>query len=312
MSAGQPQIKYEHAKLTQAEINSRKYGRLRLKPKRRLNRSFGGSLALFMLLAFVGAFMVMPILLMIMNAFKPLDELFYYPPRFFVRNPTFRNFVTLGNLLSESWIPFSRYVFNTVFITGFGTVGHVIFASAAAYPLAKHNVPGKKIIFAIIVLSLMFARDVTQIPNFMIISALGINNTYWAIIFPAFAASLGLYLMKQFMEQIPDSIIESAKIDGASEIRIFWSIVMPNVKPAWLTLAILMFQMLWGETGGLFLRSEELKPLSFSMQQIAMGGIARAGAFSAVSLILFTVPVVFFIFAQSRIIETMATSGIKE
>jgi len=312
MSAGQPKIQYNTAKLTQADIYKRKYGYVRLKPKKRLNRSFGGSLALFLLLAFVGAFMIMPILLMIMNAFKPLDELFYYPPRFFVRNPTLRNFTTLGNLLSESWIPFSRYIFNTVFITGIGTVGHVVLASAAAYPLAKHNVPGKKIIFAVIVLSLMFARDVTQIPNFMIISALGINNTYWAIIFPAFAASLGLYLMKQFMEQIPDSIIESAKIDGASEFKVYWSIVMPNVKPAWLTLAILMFQMLWGETGGLYLRSEELKPLSFSMQQIAMGGIARAGAFSAVSLILFTVPVIFFIFAQSRIIETMASSGIKE
>jgi len=312
MSAGQPKIQYNQAKLTQADINRRRYGYVRLKPKKRLNRSFGGSLALFLLLAVVGAFMIMPILLMIMNAFKPLDELFYYPPRFFVRNPTLRNFTTLGNLLSESWIPFSRYIFNTVFITGIGTVGHVLLASAAAYPLAKHNVPGKKIIFAIIVLSLMFARDVTMIPNFMIISALGINNTYWAIIFPAFAASLGLYLMKQFMEQIPDSIIESAKIDGASEFKIYWSIVMPNVKPAWLTLAILMFQMLWGETGGLYLRSEQLKPLSFSMQQIAMGGIARAGAFSAVSLILFIVPVLFFIFAQSRIIETMASSGIKE
>ena len=289
-----------------------KYRKFRLKPKRRLNRSFGGSFALFLLLIVVGAFMFMPIILMLMNAFKPLDELFYYPPRFFVRNPTFRNFVTLGNLLSESWIPFSRYAFNTVFITGLGTVGHVLIASAAAYPLAKHNVPGKKFIFAIIVLSLMFARDVTAIPNYMIISSLGINNTYWAIIFPAFAASLGLYLMKQFMEQIPDSIIESAKLDGASEFRVFWSIIMPNVKPAWLTLAILMFQLLWGETGGLFLRSEELKPLGFAMQQIAMGGIARAGAFSAVSLILFIVPVLFFIFAQSRIIETMATSGIKE
>jgi len=289
-----------------------KYRKFRLKPKKRLNRSFGGSFALFLLLIVVGAFMFMPIILMLMNAFKPLDELFYYPPRFFVRNPTFRNFVTLGNLLSESWIPFSRYAFNTVFITGLGTVGHVLIASAAAYPLAKHNVPGKKFIFAIIVLSLMFARDVTAIPNYMIISSLGINNTYWAIIFPAFAASLGLYLMKQFMEQIPDSIIESAKLDGASEFRVFWSIIMPNVKPAWLTLAILMFQLLWGETGGLFLRSEELKPLGFAMQQIAMGGIARAGAFSAVSLILFIVPVLFFIFAQSRIIETMATSGIKE
>jgi len=283
-----------------------------LRPKKRINRSFGGSFALFMLLALVGAFMLMPIVLMIMNAFKPLDELFFYPPRFFVRNPTLRNFTTLFTLMSESWVPFSRYIFNTVFITGVGILGHVIFASAAAYPLAKHDVPGKKAIFTVIVLSLMFAPQILEVPNYMIITGLGVNNTYWAIIFPAFAMSLGLYLMKQFMEQVPDSLIESAQLDGASEYRIFWSIIMPNVKPAWLTLMILMFHTLWGETGGQFIRYEHLKPLSFAMQQIAMGGVARVGAFSAVSLILFTVPVTFFIVTQGNIIETMATSGMKE
>jgi len=283
-----------------------------LKPRRRINRSFGGSFALFLLLVAVGVFMLMPIVLMIMNAFKPLDELFFYPPRFFVRNPTLRNFTTLFTLMSDSWVPFSRYIFNTVFITGVGIFGHVIIASAAAYPLAKHDVPGKKIIFALIVLSLMFAREITGVPNYMIISALQINNTHWALIFPAFAGSLGLYLMKQFIEQIPDSLLESARLDGASEYRTFWTIVMPNVKPAWLTLIILMFQVLWGETGGQFIRDEALKPLSFAMQQIAMGGVARVGAFSAVSLIMFIVPVTFFIVAQSNIIETMASSGMKE
>lgn len=285
---------------------------IRLKPARRINRSFGGSFALFMLLLIVGAFMFLPIILMVMNAFKPLDELFYFPPRFFVRNPTFRNFTTLFTLMAESWVPFSRYIFNTLFITTVGIVGHVLLASAAAYPLAKHKFPGKPIIFSIVVLSLMFAREVTAVPNYMIITAMQINNTYWAVIMPAFAMSLGLYLMKQFMEQIPDSIIESARIDGSSEYRTFWSIVMPNVKPAWLTLAILMFQVLWGETGGQFLRDEAIKPLSFAMQQIAMGGIARAGAFAAVSFIMFIVPVTFFIITQSNVIETMATSGMKE
>ncbi|MCL2363683.1 MAG: carbohydrate ABC transporter permease [Defluviitaleaceae bacterium] len=284
----------------------------RLKPARQINRSFAGSLALFMVLALVGAFMIMPIVLMVMNAFKPLDELFYFPPRFFVRNPTLRNFTTLFTLMSESWVPFSRYVFNTLFITGVGIFGHVILASAAAYPLAKHKVPGKAFIFSIIVLSLMFAREVTAVPNYMIITALGVNNTYWAVIMPAFAMSLGLYLMKQFMEQIPDSLIESARIDGANEYVTWWKIVMPNVRPAWLTLTILMFQALWGETGGQFLRDEAIKPLSFAMQQIAMGGVARQGAFSAVSLLMFVVPVAFFIFTQSHIIETMATSGMKE
>jgi len=256
--------------------------------------------------------MAMPLVLTINNAFKPLDELFLFPPRFFVRNPTFGNFTDLVILMQGSWVPFSRYVFNTVFITTVGTLGHLLFASAAAYPLAKNNFPGKNILFSTVVLSLMFSAVVTAIPNYMIITWIGINNTYWAIILPAFSASLGLYLMKQFMEQIPDSLLESARLDGASEFRIYRSIVMPNVRPAWLTLVILMFQALWTTTGGVFLRDEQLKPLNFAMSQIVRGGIARAGAGAAVMLIMMSVPIGFFIFSQSRIIETMTTSGMKD
>lgn len=256
--------------------------------------------------------MAMPLVYVINNAFKPLHELYMFPPRIFVRNPTMDNFHDLFVLMSNSWVPFSRYVFNTVLITAVGTVGHVIIASAAAYPLAKHDLPGKKVLFSIVVLSLMFSYNVTAIPNYMIISWLGINNTYLAVILPAFASSLGLYLMKQFMEQIPVSLIESARLDGASEYKIFWSVVMPNVKPAWLTLTILMFQFLWGNTGSNFLRSEQLKPLNYALNQIVQGGVARAGAGSAVGLILMSVPVIFFIIAQGNIIETLSTSGIKE
>jgi ABC-type glycerol-3-phosphate transport system permease component len=191
-------------------------------------------------------------------------------------------------------------------------MGHLIFASMAAYPLAKNKFPMKGFLFSMVVLALMFGAHVTGIPNFLIISALGINNTYLAVILPAFSAPLGLYLMKQFMEQIPDSLIESARLDGASEFFIWRKIVMPNVKPAWLTLIILQFQALWATTGGVFLRSEELKPLSFAMNQIQLGGVARAGANAAVIFIMMAVPVTFFIFSQSKIIETMATSGMKD
>ena len=283
-----------------------------IKPVKRVNRSFGGTFTLFIFLALIGAFMAMPLILTISNAFKPLDELFLYPPRFVVRNPTFRNFTDLFNLMAESWIPFSRYIFNTLFITGVGVIGHVLVASAAAYPLAKTKVPGGTIIFSMIVLSLMFSPVVTSVPNFMIMSRLGFTDTHWSIILPAFAMSLGLFLMKQFMEQIPDSLIESSKIDGASEYRTFYTIVMPNVKPAWLTLTILMFQGLWATTGGAFLRTEQLKPLAFAMQQIVDGGIPRAGAAAAVGLIMMTVPITVFIITQSSIIETMSTSGMKE
>lgn len=281
-------------------------------PRKRVNRSLWMSFALFLLLAGFGAFMALPLIYAINNAFKPLDEIFLFPPRFFVRHPTMNNFGDLFNLLADSWVPFSRYIFNTVFITFAGIVGHVLLASAAAYPLAKHHFPFKGFLFTIVVLSLMFSAQVTVIPNYMIMSALGWIDTYWAVIVPAFAFPLGLYLMKQFMEQIPDALLEAAKIDGANEYRIFWTIVMPNVKPAWLTLIILLFQMLWGSDGSGFIYAEQLKPLHYAMGQIVQGGIARAGVGSAVALLLMSVPICLFIFSQSRIIETMATSGMKD
>ncbi|MBD3920140.1 carbohydrate ABC transporter permease [Paenibacillus sp. PR3] len=286
---------------------------LRLMPrKKRVNRSFAGTVSLFVLLAGFGAFMVLPLIYAINNAFKPLDEIFLFPPRLFVRNPTMSNFTDLINLLGNSWVPFTRYIFNTVFITGMGIVGHVLLASAAAYPLAKHRFPGKGIMFTVVVLSLMFTPAVTAIPNYMIMSWLGMINTYWAVIVPAFAFPLGLYLMKQFIEQIPDALLEAAKIDGASEYRIWWSIIMPNVKPAWLTLVILLFQLLWGSDGNGFIYSEQLKSLHYASTQIVQGGIARAGVGAAVALLLMSVPITLFIFSQSRIIETMATSGMKD
>ncbi|WP_261800210.1 carbohydrate ABC transporter permease [Paenibacillus sp. PAMC21692] len=280
--------------------------------KKRLNRSWTGDLVLFLFLCSFGAFMVIPLVYTINNAFKPLDELFLFPPRFFVRNPTMDNFFDLFNLMADSWVPFTRYVFNTFFITVVGTIGHVTLASAAAYPLAKHKFPGSKLLFTIVVLSLMFSPHVTAVPNYVIMSWLGWIDSYSAIIVPAIAASLGLYLMKQFMEQIPDALLEAAKIDGASEYRIFWQIVMPLVKPAWLTLVILLFQSLWGTDGGSFIYSEELKTMNYALSQILAGGIVRAGPGAFVALLMMSVPIAIFVTSQSNIIETMASSGMKE
>lgn len=283
-----------------------------LRRENKVNRSLLGDLSLFLMLGVFGTFMALPLVFVISNAFKPLDELFLFPPRFFVSNPTLANFSDLFHLMAGSWVPFSRYVSNTVFITLVGTVGHVIFASAAAYPLAKMRFPGSQLLFTVVVLSLMFSPKVTAIPNYMIMSWLGWIDSYSAIIIPAFASSLGLYLMKQFMEQIPDALLEAAKIDGASEYRIFWQIVMPLVKPAWLTLTILLFQMLWGTDGGNFIYSEQLKTMNYALSQIIQGGIARAGAGAAVGLLLLSVPITLFIVTQSKIIETMASSGMKD
>ena len=279
---------------------------------KKLNRSVAGNALLFTIMGICAVFMVLPLVMIVNNALKPLDELFQYPPKLFVRNPSLDNFVDLFVAMNSSWVPFSRYLLNTVIITVGGTGGHVILASLAAYPLSKHNFRGKKLLFDMVVLSMMFSWTVTQIPNYMIISWLGINNTYLALILPACSYGMGLYLMKQFMDQIPNSLLESARLDGASEFRVFMTIVMPNVKPAWLTLAIFQFQQMWGNTGAMFLRDEELKPLQYSLQQIAAGGTARAGASAAVTLIIAAIPIIFFLICQSNVLETMTTSGMKE
>ncbi|MFP4976948.1 carbohydrate ABC transporter permease [Paenibacillus sp. CN-4] len=282
------------------------------RPQKRLNRSFAVSFMLFVLLFLFGSFMVLPLIYTVNNAFKPLDELFIFPPRFLVKNPTLENFTDLLAIMGNSWVPFSRYIANTLLITLVGTAGHILLASAAAYPLAKFRFPGSNLLFKIVVLSLMFSPHVTAIPNYLVMSQLGWINTQAAIIIPSLAFPLGLFLMKQFMEQIPDALIEAAKIDGANEYRVFWQIVMPNVKPAWLTLMILQFPALWGTDGGNFIYSENLKTLHYALSQIILGGIARAGVGAAVALLLMTVPIILFIISQSSVIQTMATSGMKE
>lgn len=294
--------------------NIRKKRKFRLfkSKERKLNRSMAGNTLLFVLMGICGVAMAIPLVMVINNALKPLDELFQFPPKIFVRNPTLENFSDLFILMNDTWVPFSRYMLNTVIITGGGMVGHVIIASLAAYPLAKHEFPGKKLLFQMVVLSMMFSWTVTQTPQYMIISWLGINNSYWALILPACSFGMGLYLVKQFMEQLPDSLMESARLDGAGEFRIFWSIVMPNIKPAWLTLAILQFQQMWNNTGGTFLRDEQLKPLQYALYQITAGGAARAGAGAAVTFMIAAVPITFFLICQSNVLETMASSGMKE
>ena len=282
------------------------------KKSHKLNRSRAGNALMFAVMIICGIFMAVPLVMIVNNAFKPFDELFQYPPKLFVQNPTLKNFKDLMVLMNNSWVPFSRYLFNTLIIAGGGTVGHILLASMAAYPLAKLKLPGKNVIFGIVVLALMFNGTVTSIPNYMIISKLGLNNNYLALILPACASSLGLYLMKQFMEQIPDSLLESARLDGAGELRIFFTIVMPNVKPAWVTLAIFQFQAMWANTGSGFLRSEELKPLQYALYQVSAGGVMRQGAAAVVQLIIALIPITFFLICQNQVIETMTTSGMKE
>ena len=288
-------------------------GRVQSRKGRRMaNRSRGGDVVNFLFLCAVGVFMALPLVYVIVNAFKPLDEIFMFPPRFFVRNPTMNNFSELYIVLADSWVPFSRYVFNTLFITATGTLFHVLFASMAAFALCKIYLPGKNLLFFIVVNSLMFTPAVTGVPNYMIMTNLRLTDTYWSIILPVVGGSMGLFLMKQFMSTVPDALIEAAKIDGAHQMTIFWRVVMPQVKPAWLTLVIFCVQNLWNANGGVYIYTEHMKTLPYALSQIVGGGIARTGVASTVSLIKLVVPVCTFILTQSNIVETMASSGIKE
>ena len=235
-----------------------------------------------------------------------------FPPRIFPRNPTINNFTDLFVTLGKSWVTFSRYLFNTVFMTAVGTAGHLIIASMGAFVLAKYDFPGGKAFFKIVTLAMMFTGYVTAIPNYMIINKLGWIDTYWAIIIPAFASPMGLFLMKQFMEGLPTSLIEAAKIDGANEWKVFFQIVMPNVKPAWMTLIIFSVQGLWNNRASTFIYSEEKKTLVFALGQISLGGIARTGQTAAVLVVVMIVPIIIFIFSESQILETMASSGLKD
>ena len=283
------------------------------KGKKRLTRSLGGNIAVGMILVLLGAFMVLPLLYTVVSAFKPFHEIFVFPPRFFVRNPTLDNFTNLIELTSNMWVPLIRYIFNSVFISAAATLIHILFASAAAYPLAKHTFPGKEKIFTVMVAMLMFSGAVTALPQYIILSGLQLIDSYMAIIFPAIGSTLGVFLMRQFMVQmIPDSVIEAARIDGASEYRTFFSIIMPNVKPAWLTLMVFTFQATWANNGVTFIYSEELKTLPTALGQIATAGIARMGEGMAASLLLILPPIALFIFSQTKVVETMAFAGVKE
>lgn len=281
--------------------------------RRSFNRSVGGDLGINIMLFVFGAFMFLPMVYAISQSLKPLDELFMFPPRFFVINPTFKNFSELFRLMSESWVPFSRYIFNTVLVSVGGTFGHLFLASMAAYAMTKINFPGRKGMFKLVYYSLMFHSTVSALSNFIIMSFLGMIDTYFALIIPAFGYTLGFYLMRQFIEStVPDSVLESARLDGAKELTIYWKIVMPMVKPAWLTLIVYSFQGLWNSGTSIYIYSEQLKTFNYAIQQILAGGIVRSGAAAASTVIMMLVPISVFVITQSNIIETMASSGMKD
>ena len=283
----------------------------RFKRLRRGGRSRVGNAALFVVMIALSVLMIAPLVYSVINSCKPLDELFAYPPRFFVVRPTMENYSMLFKLVANMRVPFSRYLFNSAFITALTTVASVVIASMAAYPLAKYKLR-LGWLFDLVVLTLLFDGTVLALPQYVIMARLHLINTMLVYIIPNLAAPLGLFLMKQFMERIPMPLIESARIDGATQFQIFFRIVMPQVKPAWMTLTLFTFQSVWAQQPLNMVFDENLKLLNMAFTNVIAAGISRMGPSMASAVVLMLPLIVVFLVTQSNVIETMSASGIKE
>jgi ABC-type glycerol-3-phosphate transport system permease component len=269
---------------------------------------------LYLFMIILVAFTSLPLIYVISTAFKPLDELLKFPPQFLVRRPTIENFTVLITALSSSVVPFSRYAFNSLFVTSATVAATIFVSSLGAFAMTKHNVLFGKTIFIIITIALVFPVSVTQIPNYLIVKELGIINSYWALIIPKIAVAYNMFLMKQFCQQLPNVFLEAARIDGASEMKIFWKIVMPFLKPAWSTLAVFSFVASWNDyfTPLIMITKNELKTLPLALTMIAdTGSLARAGAAAATSFIMILPTLIVFTAMQKQVVEAVTYSGIK-
>jgi len=279
---------------------------------KRVGKSWVNDIWIFVLLALLSIFMIAPIYIAIVTSIKPVQEIFIMPPKLYAINPTGDNFRDLFQVANNSWVPFSRNVLNSLFVTISATFLHVIFACMASFILAKCRFPGVKLINKTVVIALLFNSQVTYIMQYIVMARMNMINTYSALILPIVASSMGLYLMINSVGTIPDAMIEAAKVDGAGLFRICWQVVMPNMKPAIMTIIIFQFQAAWNSTGGNLVYDEALKTIPTVVQQIAAAGIARQGAIAASAVVLMIPPLAVFIAAQSNVMETMAHAGMKD
>ncbi len=275
-------------------------------------RRYGGTVISFLFLTVLGLFMAFPIYLTVVMSVKPVEELFVFPPKLYAIRPTLDNFRDMFAAVRQNRVPFSRYVFNSVFVTVSVTAAQCVFASMAAFVLAKCRFPGSRIINGVIVTSLLYQSSVIYIMQYMVMARLHIIDTPLALILPAAAAPMGVFLMRQSISQLPDSMIEAAKVDGAGLFRICWQIVIPNQKPALMTLMIFAFQSAWNIQGQGVIFREQYKTLPAAVAQVSSSGMARAGVAMAASVFMLIPPAVVFILAQRYVIETMAHSGIRD
>lgn len=279
---------------------------------KRFTRTRFGNFMYFFFLTAAGLFSVLPLIYAVTTSFKPIDELLIFPPTFFVKRPTIVNYITLPNLLSNLQIPLSRYVFNSLFVSITTTVIYIIVSAMAAFVLSKATFKGRNAIFMVVQFALMFNSYTLAIPQYLIISGTKIIDSYWVYILPSLAATLGVFLMKQYIEgYVPDALLEAAGIDGAGYYRIFWQIVMPIIRPAWLTVTLFTFRDTWAAVPNGTIFSEALKTLPQIVNQITAGGIARTGSAMAVTVIMMIPPIIVYLISQSNVVEAMSSAGIK-
>lgn len=279
---------------------------------KRFTRSKVGTFFYFAFIFSFGLFSILPLIYCICTAFKPLDELLIFPPRFFVHRPTVENFTALPDLVSNLKVPLTRYIFNSLFVSIAGTFLHVICSAMASYVLSKTNLKFRKQIFMVVQFSLLFSAYTLATPRYLIYSWLQIIDTYWIYILPFIPSATGVFLIKQYIDSyVPNALLEAAKIDGAGFGRTFWQIVLPIIKPVWLTLTLFSFRDIWAQVPGGTIFTEELKTLPYVMSQVTAGGIARSGSAMAVSVVMMIPPIIVYMFSQSSVKESMSSSGIK-
>ena len=281
---------------------------------RRYTRSRMGNILLFLLLLAAGLFTILPMVYSVATSFKPLEELRLFPPTLItVKRPTLANYAALPTLLTSLSVPLSRYIFNSVFVAVVTVVVHIFIASMASFVLAKSDLKGRNILYWIVQFALLYNAYTLAIPQYLIFTKMGIIDTLLVYILPYLPSTLGVFLMKQYMDDsVPVALLEAARIDGAGYFSIYFRIVMPLIKPAWLTLLLFAFRDMWSlqPTGTIF--SEEMKTLPYVLSQVVSGGLARAGSAMAATVLMMIPPIIVYLISQSNVMETMSSAGIKD
>ncbi len=257
--------------------------------------------------------MALPLIYMVVTAFKPIEELLLFPPRFFVKHPVLTNFSDLFETLDSQTVPFTRYLFNSLFTTVVTVVLTLAVCVMGAYAIEKVRMRGSSLFGTVVVYALMFSPPAAQIPIYMVVAQTGMLDTYWALIIPSLATPMYFFLLRQFISQLPEVLLESARLDGASEYRILGSLIIPMVKPALATVTVFAFIANWNNSGGsaIYITDQAMKTLPYALSTITSGGLARAGAAAAASLLITFPTILVYLLMQAQVMKTMVFAGIK-